>query len=64
MLVVYDSAVFLAAGSGVFLGHFCGNYTRPARILSPFMNVVMKVSNKPLGFLCSVFMDDIFPQWL
>jgi hypothetical protein len=52
MLVMYDSTVLLAAGSEVFLGHFCGNYTRPARIISPFMNVVMKVS--------SVFMDDVF----
>jgi hypothetical protein len=50
MLLMYYSPVLLAAGSGVFLGHFCGNYTRPARILSPFMNVVMKVSNKTLGF--------------
>jgi hypothetical protein len=48
----------------VFLGHFCGNFTEPARILSPFMNVVMKVRNKPLVFLCSVFMDYVFWQWL
>jgi hypothetical protein len=57
---MYDSAVLLAVGSGMFLGHFCGNYTKPARILSPFMNVVMKVSNKLLGFVYSVIVDVVF----
>jgi hypothetical protein len=47
MLVLYNSiAVWFAGGSGKFLGHFCGNYTSPARIFSPFMDVVMRVSNK------------------
>jgi hypothetical protein len=60
MLLIYYNPLLLAVGNGVFLGHFCGNYTRPARIFSPFMNVVMKVSNKLLGLLCSAVMEDVF----
>ncbi|GFG35967.1 hypothetical protein Cfor_02931, partial [Coptotermes formosanus] len=43
------NAVWFTTGDDMFLGHFCGNYTSPTRILSPYMNVVMKATQASGG---------------
>jgi hypothetical protein len=59
MLVMYKGAgVWFAAGSDKLLGYFCGNYTSPAWILSPFMDVVMQVSKR--NFRSWVIMFGVF----